>query len=453
MNDVASVKSDLAATPVVLPVEAYVSPEYAAEEAEKLWSKVWQVACREEEIPAVGDYYTYDILDESVIVVRTAEDRIQAFYNVCQHRGRRLTEGCGHTRQFFCRFHGWRWDIGGENTFVLDPEDWSGALNPENLRLTAVKVGRWGGYVFVNFDPDCEPLETFLDPVPDWLDPFEIDKMRYRWRQWLVLNCNWKTAIEAFNEGYHTTATHSQLLKYSEVGTWSRAHGPHSVFGLTGDRRGRGAGPQVEDARTFVADMMAHYYDTVNAVTTRTILDAARRLVDVLPPDAPMDVALGKMMELAVEADAGRGVAWPKVDPEHFRRSGIDWHVFPNSVILHGLTHVLAYRARPNGHDPNSCIFEVYVLERFPEGGAPETEWVHQPNPTEEQWRLILSQDFQNMPEVQKGMKSRGFRGPRPNPVQEQAVINFHRALAQYMGRGAPAPLQPASAGSADATS
>ena len=73
--------------PVVIPIEAYVSHDYAAAENDRLWGKVWQVACRVEEIPDVGDYVTYDIVDESIIVVRSAPDTIEAFYNVCQHRG------------------------------------------------------------------------------------------------------------------------------------------------------------------------------------------------------------------------------------------------------------------------------------------------------------------------------------------------------------------------------
>ena len=81
------------------------------------------------------------------------------------------------------------------------------------------------------------------------------------------------------------------------------------------------------------------------------------------------------------------------------------------------------------------------MLERFPEGEEAKTEWVFEADPDEEKWRLILAQDFQNMPEVQKGMKSRGFMGARPNPLSEVPVTHFHRTLAEYMGTGAPVPL------------
>ena len=113
MNDIRKVAGTAAEKPMVIPIEAYVSEDYARNENEKLWAKVWQSTCREEEIPKVGDYVTYDILDESIIVVRSAPEKISAYYNVCQHRGRRLTEGCGHAVRFHCRFHGWCWNLRG----------------------------------------------------------------------------------------------------------------------------------------------------------------------------------------------------------------------------------------------------------------------------------------------------------------------------------------------------
>ncbi len=101
--------------PVTIGAEAYISEEYARRERDKLWRKVWQQVGRVEEIPEVGNYLTYDILDDSIVVVRTAPDKISAYYNVCPHRGRRLVDtpkggrnACGKKRQFICGFHGLR---------------------------------------------------------------------------------------------------------------------------------------------------------------------------------------------------------------------------------------------------------------------------------------------------------------------------------------------------------
>ena len=449
MNDVSNL-GQRSTTPVVIPVEAYVSRDYAQAEKDRLWAKVWQVACRVEEIPKVGDYVTYDILDESIIVTRTAADKIAAYYNVCLHRGRRLTEGCGHTAQFYCRFHGWRWDLNGENAFVLDREDWGDALTPENLRMKQVKVDTWGGWVWINMDPDAEPLADYLAPAVQMLEPFQLEKMRYRWRQWLYFPCNWKTAIEAFNESYHLDATHPQRTKWGTTKNWSKAAGKHTWHGMGAPRggaarAGEGFGAvrsqEGQDPRVTAMEQVVSIYETVNATTTQTFVDVAKRLLDDLPADTPPQEVGRHLMTEARAIDAARGVEWPVIDPAYFGVVGHDWHLFPNTVFLPALTTALCYRARPNGEDPNSCIFEVYVIERFPEGQEPKTEWVYEPDPTEEKWRLILSQDFQNMPKVQQGMKSRGFPGPRPSPEQELAIIHFHKMLAEYMGTGAPEPI------------
>jgi nitrite reductase/ring-hydroxylating ferredoxin subunit len=430
-----------------IPTEAYLSEAYARAENEKLWGKVWQTACRLEEIPKVGDYATYDILDESIIVVRTAADRVQAFYNVCQHRGRRLTEGCGHTAQFYCRFHGWRWDINGESAYVLDPEDWQGALNKDNLRLKSVKCDTWGGFVWINMDPDCEPLAEFLGPATTMLDPFELQKMRYGFRQWLYFPCNWKTALEAFSESYHVDTTHTQLSEWGVFRFWSKAQGKHGHHGVAGPRgdaaSGAGGASMVrmragQDPRVATYENALTLLTTCYGVTSATIVEAARRLVDELPEGTPAELVAQHLMVQAEADDAARGVIWPKVDPAHVLAAGHDWHLFPNLVGLVSITYALFYRAKPNGYDPNSCIFEVFALDRFPEGEEPKTGWTFAAEPSEENWRLIMSQDFANMGAVQKGLKSRGFAGPRPSPVQEEAIVQFHRTLAEYMGTGAP---------------
>jgi phenylpropionate dioxygenase-like ring-hydroxylating dioxygenase large terminal subunit len=455
MDDVSRLETEAAMEkPVQLPLEAYLSQDYARAEGDKLWAKVWQVACRVEEVPKVGDYVTYDILDESIIIVRTAKDRIQAFYNVCQHRGRRLTEGCGHTAQFYCRFHGWRWELNGENAFVLDPEDWQGVLNEDNLRLKAVQVDTWGGWVFVNMDPDCEPLRDFLEPACAMLDPFEQEKMRYRWRKWLRLPCNWKTAIEAFNESYHAAIVHPTFAKWGANFFWCRAENNVSWHGQAGARDASGRkkvenssagswtfqGRADQDFRDLMAEIQNTIMEELDSTSTETLRAAANRLADELPAGTPPEQVMMHMMVQAIQDDAARGVIWPQVDPAHVASAGHDWHIFPNTVLLHGLTTSLCYRARPDGHDPDSCIFEAYVIELFPEGQEPKTEWVHEPDLS--RWPVLFTQDFENMPMVQKGMHSRGFGGPRPSPVQELGVIHFHRLLAKYMGVGAPKPLK-----------
>src|SRR5262245_36134601 len=122
-----------------VPAAEYNAPDVTALENTRMWTKVWQVACREEEIPNVGDFVNYQIVNESILVVRTKKDEIKAFYNVCQHRGRRLRDDeRGNVAQgFYCRFHGWRYALDGSVTYVHNKEDWKdcAGFKESNLNL------------------------------------------------------------------------------------------------------------------------------------------------------------------------------------------------------------------------------------------------------------------------------------------------------------------------------
>jgi hypothetical protein len=191
----------------------------------------------------------------------------------------------------------------------------------------------------------------------------------------------------------------------------------------------------------MLAEMQREFWETVDGGTTQIMVDAAARLVDELPPGTAPQEVHHHWLE-AVKADyAKAGIRLPEISDEQMAQAGLAWHVFPNTVILQGPTSALCYRVRPHGGDPGRCIYEAYVIERFPEGNEPKTEWEYA-EPTAEHWPPVLMQDFANMAAVQRGMRSRGFRGPLPNPYQERKVTNFHRNLANYMGRGAPRRLE-----------
>jgi nitrite reductase/ring-hydroxylating ferredoxin subunit len=438
--------------PFTIPVEAYLSEDYARAERDKLWRKVWQQVGRVEELPEVGSFLTYEILDDSIIVLRTAPDRIRAYYNVCSHRGRRLVDtpprardARGRGRQFVCGFHGWRYDLEGRCTHVPEREDWQGALTDDKIRLREVKVDTWGGWIFINMDPECAPLSEYLEPAATLLEPFQLERFRYRWRRWLVFDCNWKVALEAFNETYHVPYTHPEFIPFGSFLGWSRVQGLHSNIGFEApkgleENQGKlriGGGV---DARVSTAEMQNFIWENANTNTTETLVDVANRLVKELPEGTPPDQVAKYWLETARREDAERGVEWPVVPPEAVAASGTAWQIFPNFQIGHGQNNMLCYSARPYGYDPDKCIFEAAVYQLYPEGQEPETEWLFTPE-DDPGWRTVLPQDFSNMAAVQQGMKAGGFSGTKPNPYRERATVNLHRNLAKYMGTGAPRDL------------
>lgn len=427
--------------PDYVPASDFFSPEFAAMENERLWPRVWQMACREEEIPNVGDFQTYEIVDDSIIVVRTAPGEIRAFHNSCPHRGTRLTKGCGSVKRFRCGFHGWQFDLAGKPVTVVDREDWGNCLNDEDISLMEVKSGSWAGWVYINMDPEAEPLESFLEPARSVHDPLRMEGMRYHWRKSAVVPCNWKTVLGMFNEAYHLQATHAQMLPYWDDYTVSYARGRHSMFryedtlppGLPSKRLG--AVKREVDIRMGLSDYIKDMKVTLQASEAMLMEPAVDRLVAEVPAGAEPIEVLTSLAQFVGEELAEKGIDGPALTPEQMAAVGSDWHIFPNHVMISSANACLAYRARPNGHDPESAIWDVYSLLRYPEGQEPkaEHEWCNDLT-DEDAWPKVLRQDFENMENLQKGMKSRGFRGLRTNPKQEVPVSHLNRTLREFMG-------------------
>jgi phenylpropionate dioxygenase-like ring-hydroxylating dioxygenase large terminal subunit len=433
--------------PVTIPAGAYTSEEYARAEQDKVWRKCWLQAGRVEDIPNVGDFVTYEILTDSVIIVRTGEDRVSAYHNVCPHRGRRLIDtppgkrnARGTRRSFVCNYHAWTYDLEGRNTFIEHKDDWQGCLTAENTSLGKVQVDTWGGWLWINLDPEAGPLAEYLDPAAGLLEPYQLHNMRPRWRKWVVFDCNWKVAMEAFAETYHVSSTHPEFMAFGRFRGWARSHGLHSNIGYDAPKgqeedSGKlrlGAG---EDPRLTTAEMQDFTWENANTNTTMTLVEAARRLKDELPPGTPAAEVSKHWIMSAKAADEARGVIWPTVAPEHTAKAGTAWQIFPNFQIGHAVNNMLCYQARPVDNDPKKCIFEAAVYELYPAGEAPETEWEYtEPN----DWPPVLQQDFNNMAAVQKGLADVGFKGVQPNPYMERSVASLHYNLSRLMGAGAP---------------
>jgi phenylpropionate dioxygenase-like ring-hydroxylating dioxygenase large terminal subunit len=418
----------------VVPRARYTSAEFAALEFERLWSRVWQVACREEEVAEVGDFSEYLIGDQSIFVVRSDADTILAFHNTCLHRGTRLADGTGHFESacIRCRYHAWRYDLEGRLVEVVDADEFDPI--PPDAGLRAVRVDRWGGFVWVCLDPAAPPLLDYLHPLPALLAPYHLDRLRLRTYLSTVLPANWKVAVDAFNEGYHVQGTHPQLLPWTDdVSLEYEPLGIHSHYGrLPNARRQLRPSPRLglsegeydegEILQNFIAGLGGLFYRE------------ERALVDDIRAN-PLDgeTMLSRYQKGRRALLEARGVAVEEFADDQLT-SADDVYFFPNMVgpIYPGIA--ILFRVRPNGLNPDSCIKDTWFLA-WPQEDEPPRRAARRffPDWTERDWGEITNQDYANMEHVQIGMKSRGGPGIRLNRRQEANLLHMHRMIDRYL--------------------
>jgi len=425
------------------PVTRYLSREIAGQESAKIWPKVWLMAGRLEQLKEVGDFLTLDIDRESIIVVRSSRTELKAFYNVCQHRGRRLKEGCGNTgKTITCGFHGWRWGIDGKAQYITNEEDFEpcAGYSRDLLGLQPVKLDTWGGWIFVSMDPDIEPLLQWLAPIPEVFEHYEFENCRIKWAITLTFPCNWKVALNAFNEQYHVEMTHSQLNKYGLAKAPGKAHGKHSQFlidATSGSSNLGTANARFKDLVETIEYREAERDRLLSALISEYSLEASKNLRNHVTPEMTPAQIVAKYRELHRTEMEAAGARWPdQLTNQDMARAGVDWHVFPNFIFLPSIDGALYYRARPNPNNPEECWYDIWWMQRYGEGKEPEYE--HKFFPTLESAAGVnpfLEQDFSNMRAVQLGMHSRGFRGAVYNPLQEIPIRNFEKVLDEYLQR------------------
>ncbi|MFE2985660.1 SRPBCC family protein [Streptomyces sp. NPDC059262] len=423
--------------PKRVPAQRYYSAEFARLEKEKLWPHVWQVACRLEDIPETGDYIEYEINNESVLVVRESEDSIKAYYNACRHRATALGNGAGtfHGGQIVCPYHGWRWNLDGSNSYVYASQRGftPACLDKDNLRLRECQVGTWGGMVFINMDPQAPPLEQYLGGIKKVLDPIGFDRMRVRWWRHVILPCNWKMAQEAFLEAYHVMQAHPSLAM-------GAADDDYDLDAFAGDfecfdeghahmrpsTRGEVPVKGMTKAEYFIQYNNALYFGT-DAFTTEREMFIQQGLLERDIPDDEFPV---KFFEALYEYAQGAGIPLP---PPATDTTGYG-HIFPNLTFLPGYGTNIIYRSRPNGDDPESCIFEVWAVQ-IPgaDAGEPERPELEGPIPVD-QWPQIFQEDFQNVIGQQKGVRGSGVDDLMMSGPYEAMIINSHRTIDRHLG-------------------
>jgi phenylpropionate dioxygenase-like ring-hydroxylating dioxygenase large terminal subunit len=424
--------------PLHVPRERYYDREFFELEKQYLWPRVWQMACRLEEIPQPGDFVEYEICDQSILVVRQADHSVKAFYNVCPHRATQLCNGSGRAGggQIVCPFHGWRWNLDGTNSFVygaegFDPE----CLRPDDIRLREVQVDTWGACVWINMDPGARPLHEALAPASPLLDAVGVENMQVWWWKEVILQANWKVALEAFHEAYHVMQTHPQLTMgvgeaYApDIAEYTAFENGHARFQTSTKPP---VGGRQDSADEFF-EFSRLLWEGQDAMTLERDIRVFEGIRNRVPPGEDVGpAAIAALYEYA----QGAGIPMPPPG-EGITLWGGEVFLFPNYFMLPMYGNALCYRSRPYNDDPDCCRFEIWSLTTYPEGHEPGrarlTGRFASDDP--DNWGLIPRQDISNIERQQRGLHSRGFRESRLATEWERAISNMHEELDRYLGR------------------
>jgi len=415
-----------------IPVERYTSRAFHDAEMAHVWKKVWQVACRERDIPEAGDYIVYEIGKESIIVVRTHDGGIRAFPNACLHRGTQLRTCAGKVDRFRCPFHGFTWSLEGE--LIAKPAAWDFPhVTKENFRMPDIRVGTWGGFVFICLAEDTEPLETYLETLPRYFERWPLENRHKAAHVGKVIKCNWKVAMEAFLEGYHIPATHPQTVSYA-----GDASSQYDVW------------PEVRHVNRVLAWFGATNPTTSSQGGEQKMLDAMLREMPVAGKPGDIELKPGETAR-AVLAERFRtvlgkssGVDLSGVSDAEMLDS-LQYYLFPNFVPWSGIGAPLVYRWRPNGDDPESCLFEVMYLFVRPSDEPPKRDTPMKLLGDDETFAdapelgglgPLLDQDLDNLERIQRGLHALHKPGVTLANYQEVRIRHVHMILDRYIEAG-----------------
>ena len=398
----------------LIPKERYTSKEYMQLEWERMWTKVWNMAGRESDIPNVGDYFTTELGPESFLIVREAEDKVRAFYNVCPHRGNQIRNpGMGHAESFQCAYHFFEFNLDGSKKFVPDEDTFTQGV-PQETALVEVPCDTWGGFVWFNMNPDAEPLLEFLEPVNWHLDPYHMDEYAIVQDLTIEWDTNWKASVDAFNEVYHVQGIHPQLLEslddiHVQIDLYERHNRYLVPFGLVSPRY-----PNQEEITQPLKEFLRG-----------TGID----------PDS-FEGGMGDVRP-AMQAATKKSAAAQGLDVSELNDDQLsdDYHyyIFPSLTFNTNALNFLFFRQRPHPTDPNKMFFDMQTYVRIPPGVD------HPPRPIHAQYKhgeisigLVMDQDSYNLPRVQKGMNSRSYKGLLIN-YRERRIRHMHKVLDNYL--------------------
>ena len=413
----------------------YFCPEFFQKELKHLWPKIWQMACREEEISEPGDYHIYENVGKSYIITRTNSGGLKAYYNTCLHRGRKLVTLDGCKSEFRCPYHGITWNNEGEltdNPIAWDFPQWDG----KDMSLPQVRVETWGGFVFINQDVNARPLMDYIGPLDDHFKAYDYAGRYKAVHVAKVVRCNWKALSEAFMESHHSITTHPQILPFlADV---------NSQYDLITDYVTRQFSAQGVPS-PFVADENYTESEIIQAMsgqgngTRRRGLEAGGTEV---PAGMTARAYAAQQARVSLTAEDG----WNYDDCSDAEMiDALLYNLWPNVSLWAGFSPNLVYRWRPNGLDPETGIMDVIILKRAPKDGPRPKPCPVRELGVDDPWSDatemgglagIFEQDMGNLPYVQEGLRASGNGLVHFGRYTEMRIRKMHQLIDDYIARG-----------------
>jgi choline monooxygenase len=210
-----------------LSAQFYVDPSIAVQEEDKIFSRTWQLVGHHDQASQPGDYFTTQLVDEPLLIVRGSDLSLRAFYNVCRHRAGPAAEGCGSRKLFRCIYHGWIYNLDGSLNHATEIDGVEG-FKPEDFALVPVRCEEWYNLIFVNLNPNAAPLAQTLEDLPKQAERFDFRSMKLFERRTYDMKCNWKTYIDNYLEGYHLPTVHPGLNRELDFNAYTVE--PHAHY-------------------------------------------------------------------------------------------------------------------------------------------------------------------------------------------------------------------------------
>jgi len=421
-----------------ITAERYISPEFMARERDAVWAKTWLVAGLAQDVAEPGDFFVFDIEPESILVSRSNDGQVRAFYNVCQHRGARLVNvDRGLQDSYTCPYHAWRYGNDGQLEYAPEADRFSQGLPCDQLSLKSLRVENWAGLIWVCMDSEAPSLDEYLGPIKALIEPYRAEEMRLIEDQTVQLACNWKAVFDNFGELYHVEHIHPQ----------------HEL---------------IFDCPTSVSEFydLGHTRVSINGFTVNSRLPIPEEVpatmwgqMDALGMDR--DDYKGRVLDVRRDIQKQKRAQGPKLGYNYDRLSDdqlsdiVQYNIFPNSILVLQPEEFWILRARPHPSDPNQCYWDKFSLRMPPaeqnsanisfnldheslpdDWERPEHDDFNQEDIIEgrKTMTITIDQDIHFIRDVQKGMHSRGFNAAWLND-DEQRVQFFHDWLDHYLNQ------------------